>query len=266
MREFALNFWLGCAVLLGQPSPREIVQRSLAAADCGWKAQDTYKYTQRDEELHLDSRGQVKSEDVDVTRITFVNGAPLEETIAHNGGPPTPAEVRKDQEMRRKLQTETPAQRAARLEKEQENRAFIREVPDAFTFRLLGTDRINGRPAWVLEATPRPGYQSHTRYGKIFSKVRGKLWVDQQDYGWMKVDATVTEPFSMGFFLARIQRGSHIVFEQARVADGIWLPKRIEVRANARIFFFVNHNTSEVITYSDYRAARPLDLAYSAPK
>jgi hypothetical protein len=235
---------------IAQPSPVEIVRRSVLAADRGWKAQQTYKYTERDEERHK----------VVVSRVTFVNGAPFEETVAHNGAPPTPAEKRKDQEARHKLETETPAERATRLKKDEENRAFIREVPEAFDFRLIGADEIDGRPAWILEATPKPGYRSHSRYGKIFSKVKGKFWVDQQDYGWVKVDATVTEPFSMGF-VARIQRGSHIFFEQTRVADGIWLPKKIEVKAEARVLFFVNHNTDEVIAYSDYRPAQPIDLA-----
>ena len=260
MRTLAAIF---CAstVLFGQPVPLEIVRRSLATADRGWELQQRYKYIERDDEGHLDSRGHVRSEIEDVVRILFVNGAPVEETIGHNGGPPTPAEKRKNQERIRKQAAETPAERSARLEKEKENRAFIQEVPEAFQFRLVGTDQIDGRPAWVLEAIPKAGYHAHTKYGKMFSKVRGKLWVDQQDYGWMKVDATVTEPFSMGFFLARIQQGSHILFEQTRLADRVWLPRRIEVRAQARIFFFVNYSTDEQITYSDYRPAQPAELA-----
>jgi hypothetical protein len=253
----ALALILAVSVVLpGHSNVREIVRRSLAAADRGWKAQQTYQYTERDDERRLDSNGNVKSENVDVTRIIFVNGAPFEETVAHNGSPPTPTEKRREQERLRKREAETPAERAAYLEKQQENRAFIREVPEAFHFRLMGEDRINGRPAYVLEATPVPGYHAHSKYGKIFSKVRGKLWVDEQDYGWVKVDATVTEPFSMGFFLAKIQRGSHIVFEQTRVAARIWLPQRIEVKADAKILFFVNYSTDERITYSDYRPAR----------
>ncbi len=263
MRALA-NLFICSAILLGQPigqpSPVEIVRRSVVAADRGWKAQQAYKYTERDEERHADSRGIIKSGKVVVSRITFVNGAPFEEIVAHNGVPPTPAEKRKDQEARHKLETETSAERAARLKKDEENRAFIREVPRAFDFRLVGADEINGRPAWILEATPKPGYRSHSKYGKIFSKVTGKLWVDQQDYGWVKVDATVTEPFSMGF-VARIQRGSHIYFEQTHVADGIWLPKKIEVKAEAKVFFFLKYNTEEAITYSNYRAAQPVELA-----
>jgi hypothetical protein len=264
MRGLAI-LWLGSGVVLGQPSALEIVRRSMATADRGWKAQQTYKYVERDEERHIDSRGSMKSEDINVSRIIFVNGSPMEETIGHNGSQPTAAEERKNQEKRHQLETESSAARAVRLQKEEENRGFLGEVPQAFSFRLIGADAINGRPAWILEATPQPGFRSSTHYSKIFSKVHGKLWVDQQDYGWVKVDASVIEPFSMGFVLARVQRGSHIVFEQTRVAEGIWLPKRIEVSAHARIFFFVNYATDERITYSDYRPAEPAELAFSTP-
>lgn len=261
MRALAVSI-INSALLLGQTNPVEIVRRSVAAADRGWKAQQIYKYTERDEERHTDSRGNAKSDKVVVSRVIFVNGAPFEETVEQNGASPTPDEKRKEQQARRKLERETTVERVARLKKDEENRAFIREVPTAFDFRLIGADQINGRPAWILEVTPKPGYRPHSKYGKIFSKVKGKLWVDQQDYGWVKVDATVTEPFSMGF-VARIQRGSHIFFEQTRMADGTWLPKKIEVKAEAKVFFLVNHNIDEVITYWDYRAAQPEELASS---
>jgi len=47
--------------------------------------------------------------------------------------------------------------------------------------------------------------------------------------------------------------GSHITMEQTRVGDGIWMPKRIEVRAAAKIFFIKSLIIDKVMTYSDYR-------------
>jgi hypothetical protein len=41
----------------------------------------------------------------------------------------------------------------------------------------------------------------------MFSKVAGKLWVDKQDLGWIKVDGQVVQPFSMALFLARVLGG-----------------------------------------------------------
>jgi hypothetical protein len=87
----------------------------------------------------------------------------------------------------------------------------------------------------------------------MFSKVAGKLWVDKQDLGWIKVDGQVIQPFSMGLFLVRLLRGSHITMEQTRVDDGTWMPERIEVRAAARIFFVKSLVIDRVLTYSEYR-------------
>ena len=41
--------------------------------------------------------------------------------------------------------------------------------------------------------------------------------------------------------------------EQQKLADGSWVPKSIEARAQARTFLFFNHNFQEAITYGDYR-------------
>ena len=90
-------------------------------------------------------------------------------------------------------------------------------------------------------------------YGKLMSKVEGKLWVDKQDFGWVKVEGDVTQGFSMGLFLARVLRGSHITMEQTRFDDGIWMPKRIELRASARILFVKSYDINRILTYSDYQ-------------
>jgi hypothetical protein len=248
-------------VLVAQPDAREIVRRSLSAADRNWQARQRYTYTAYDEERHLDAQGRVKSTDVEVSKAVLVNGDTIEQTVSHNGGPPTAAKRKKDEENLQKRRSETPFGRGERLREEKENRAFIDEIPDAFNFRLMGEEGVGGRSAYVLEVTPRPGFHARSKYGTIFSKVRGKIWVDSQDFGWAKVDVDVAEPFSMGLFLARVQPGSHIVFEQARLADGVWLPDRIEIKANAKILFVKNYAMYEVITYSEYRPAQPTEVA-----
>jgi hypothetical protein len=86
----------------------------------------------------------------------------------------------------------------------------------------------------------------------MFSKVEGKLWVDKKDFGWIRVDGQVTQSFSMGLFVARVQRGSHIILEQMCVGDAVWVPKRLEMRASARILFLKSLDIERILTYSDY--------------
>jgi hypothetical protein len=234
---------------------RQIVGPSVVATQRSWQARDHYTYTERDEDRRLNSIGQVKSENVDVTRMIVVNGARFEQLMQRNGQLPSAKEQKKSDDDLDKLKHETTNEQAARLRKDQDNRAFLRDVLEAFDFRLIDEEVIGGRPAYVLQATPHPGYHAHGKYGKMFSRVEGKLWVDKQDFGWIKVDGQVTQSFSMGLFVARVERGSHIIMEQTSVGDGVWVPKRIEIRATARILFLKSLGIDRILTYSDYRPA-----------
>jgi hypothetical protein len=239
--------------LVGVLDARQIVGPSVAATERSWQARGHYTYTERDEDRRLDAHGQVKSNNVDVSRMILVNGERFEQLVEHNGQTPSAEERRKRDEGLEKLKHETSEERAARLRKDQENRSFLEEVLQAFDFQLVGEEIADGRSAYVLQATPHPGYHPRGKYGKMFSKVEGKLWVDKQDFGWIKVDGEVTQSFSMGLFVARVQRGSHILLEQVCVGDGVWVPKRIEVQASARILFLKSLDVARILTFSDYR-------------
>ena len=233
---------------------RQIVESSIAATQQHWRARLRYTYMEREVSRRRDSAGRLKSEDVDVSRTFLVSGVPFEQLVERNGQPPSAEEDKKQQEKLDKLKRETPEQRAERLRRqEDENASLVREVPKAFDFQLVGEEAINGRPAYVLQATPHPGYQAQGKYGKMFSKVAGKLWVDKQDLGWIKVDGQVIQPFSMGLFLIRMLPGSQIRMEQTRVGEGIWMPERVEVRAAAKILLLKNLVIERVLTYSQYR-------------
>ena len=243
---------------------RSIVSPSVVATERSWQARDHYTYVERDDDRRLNSVGQVKSESVDVTRMMVVNGARFEQLLEHNGQHPSAKEQKRSDDDLNKLKWETPDERAARLRKDQENRAFLRDVVEAFDFRLVGEEILAGRPAYVLHATPHVGYRAHGKYAKMFSRVEGKVWVDKQDFGWVKVDGQVTQSFSMGLFVARVERGSHVILEQTCVGDADWVPKRIEIRATARILFLKSFGIDRILSYSDYRPAA--DGPYSVSK
>jgi len=239
------------------PDVRQIVESSIAVTQRHWQVRLHYTYMQREESRRRDLAGRVKSEEVDVSRMILVNGVPFEQLVERNGQPPSVEEERKQKEKLDELKRETPEKRAERIRKqEEEDTLLVREVPKAFDFQLLGEEAVNGRRAYVLQATPHPGYQAQGKYGKIFSKVQAKFWVDKQDLGWIKVDALVIQPFSMGLFLVRLLRGSEIKMEQTRVDDGIWMPERVQVRATAKILFVKSLVIERVLTYSEYKLSQ----------
>jgi hypothetical protein len=233
---------------------RAIARSSIAATERNWCARIHYNYIERDETQRLGPDGRLQSRDVSLSRIITLDGIPFEQLMEHNGRPPSPEEKRKQDAELEKLKRETLAERAVRLRKEkQETAALTHDVLEAFDYRLTGTEPVNGRVAYVLQATPRPGYRAESKYGKMFSKVEGKIWVDREDMVWVKVEGHVEQPFSMGLFLARVLRGTRIMMEQTRVTDGIWLPRQVEVRANAKILFVKSLSVDRILSYSGFR-------------
>lgn len=90
----------------------------------------------------------MRSDDVEVSTIIFVNGVPFEQLVEHNGLPPSLAEQRKQKDQLNKLKGETPEERPARPRQEEEdNTSLIREVPLAFNFGLIGEELASPDPA-----------------------------------------------------------------------------------------------------------------------
>jgi hypothetical protein len=230
------------------------VHSSIAATQRYWQARLHYTYFERDENRRRDSAGRMKAENVDVSKTILVNGVPFDQLVEHNGRPLSAREERTQKNALDKVRRENPQERDARLRQQEEEAAsIVREVPMAFDFQLLGEEAVNGRPAYVLKATPHPGYHARGKYGSMFPKVAGKLWVDKQDLGWIKVEGQVIHPFSLGLFLVRMLHGSQIRMEQTRVGDGIWMPQRVEVQALARIFFVKSLSIDRLMIFSDYK-------------
>jgi hypothetical protein len=262
VRFFLVIFTLSACCLAGQPDPRELVKQSIENGQQSWKIAADYACTKLVVERQLDSVGNEKSAAEDeFSVIPLGYGTSFEAPSKHNGEP-VPAEVRqRAQKELEKLRAEPPASKQRRFEKALAERSYMNEVPDAFDFRITGTENLSTGPAWVVEATPRPDYEPQSRYARVFAKMRGMLWIDQKDHQWVKADALAIDNVSFGLVIARLAKGSHILLEQEKLASGDWVPKSLQAKAAARLFVIFPHNFEENITYQNYRHGVPLETA-----
>ena len=128
----------------------------------------------------------------------------------------------------------------------------MREMADAFNFKLLGKGKLDEHGVYMLEATPRPDYQPKRRETKVLTGMKGKLWIDIKDYHWVKVEAEVFKPVPFGLFIAKVHPGTYFVLEQAPVTDKLWLPKHFSMSVRASILWWPRISTEDE-TYKDYR-------------
>ena len=220
-----------------------------------------YTFLERSETRELDSGAIVKTRKIATYDVTMLEGSPYRRLVAKDDHGLSPEEERIEQKKLQdsivQRQKETPAERARRIadweRKRQREREPLDEVPDAFDFRMAGEAQIDGRDAWIVEGTPRPGYHARSSLAKLFAKFRGKLWIDKADYQWVKTEAEVTSDISWGLFVARLSKGARLDIRMTRVNDEVWLPKRIEAKASARVALLKKYRIEADTSFSDYR-------------
>jgi hypothetical protein len=210
-----------------------------------------YDYTATD-----DNKGKGE---IEVSRVTTLDGTPYERLMSKNGQPLSPdaekKELEKYQKAQRQRNGETKADRQRRVRKFKEEARFLEEAPDAFDFKMLPAATIEGRDAYVLQCTPKPDFKPRDNEGLIFTKVQAKIWIDKQDLRIIKAEADVVDTAPVGWIVARIAKGSRVVFEQMRLPDGTWVLKTLGVDGHAKILLVDNKKWNETVTYSDYRPA-----------
>ena len=228
------------------------------------KKQRQYTYIEREEEHKLDGKGQVKSSESRTHEIMVLYGEQVQRLVAKDDTPLSEKDAAKEEEQIRKLtdkrKNESEEQRRKRLAEEEKNREdarkFVSEVADAYTFHLMGMENIDGRVTYVIDAQPRPDFQPHLKEAKILPKFRFRAWIDQAESQWVKLDAECIDTVSLGWFLARIHKGSRLLLDQARVNDEVWLPRHVAVKVDVRVALLKNFNMEADLTYRDYKKFR----------
>lgn len=241
--------------------PKEIIRRSVEIDHRTMERARNYTCQQREVMRHVDSHGTVKSTEIKTWDITVLYGEPYSRLIQKDDKPLNEKDEKKEEEkidrFIAKRKNESEGDREKRLAKEkkerEEGRAFLRDVANAYDFRVAGEEAVDGRPAWVLEATPRKDFHPTQPHADILPKIKGKIWIDKQEYYWVKAEAEAIDTISFGWFLARVHKGSHFSFEQLRLNNEVWLMKRFYLNAGMRLFLFKNEAIEQEDIFSDYK-------------
>jgi hypothetical protein len=249
---------------LSESQIREIIRESADRDVENMKRRRDYTYVRRDEERRMDGKQRITSRESKTYQIMVLSGEIVEKLIEKDDKPLPANEARKEDQKIQKIvsrgEKENENEKRKRLEKNEKEieqaRQFVREIADAYRFRFHGTEPIDARPAYVIDADPRPDYKPRLKDAKFLPKFRFRVWIDQAEHHWVKLDAECIDTVSWGLFLARLHKGSTVHIEQIRVNDEVWLPKHLTVNLDARIALVKSLNMELDITFRDYQKFR----------
>jgi hypothetical protein len=252
---------LALPAVLSAQDPLEIIRRATELDRRNTEISRNYTFLQRQEQRDLDSNGKLRKSEAETYDVTLLEGSPYRRLVARDDKPLSPKDQRKEQEkLQRSIvdrRKETPEQRAQRVadweHKQQKQREPLKELPQAFTFKLVGEEALNGGEAFVIEGTPKPGYRPKSASTAFFPKVKLRLWIDRKDYQWVRIDLESLDTISFGGFLIRLAKGTHLTIESARVNNEVWLPKRVAIHGSVRVALVKVMRGEIIYTFSDYK-------------
>ena len=246
------------------PAPNEIVRRAMEHDVSNWDKETNYTFMQRIEQRELNSDGNAKSTKSETEEIVFLYGQPYARLVKRNDQALSDSEARKVEKKLNdtmdKRRQESPADRQKRLadfeKRHREEHSFLLEVPEAYDFRILREETLNGRSAYVLIGEPRQAFRPKLNAARVLPKLRPKLWIGKDDYQWLRLEAEVIDTITWGGFLLRLHSGSHIELEQTLVNHEAWLPQHAHISFDARVALLKSIRLEVEAQFSDYKKFR----------
>lgn len=256
-----LSLLLFTTLLLRAQDPLDIVRKSVDRDQTDFEQSKDYTHIERARFTERDSKGKPKRTESVVSEIMFFCGERYEKRLEKDGKPLSDKDQRKEKERLDKFLADRGSQSEKERRKRQQkfederrrSREFGREIPEAYHFRLLGEETIEGHPTWVIEALPKPGFKPKVPRAGMLSKFKGKLWISQSGYRWVKLEAEAVDTVSWGLFLARLSKGSRVAIAQTRVNNEVWMPKSVNVKLDARLALLKRMQGDVEVTYDSFR-------------
>jgi hypothetical protein len=244
------TFLLSIHLANAQDDVASIIRKSTEANNRDWTAAPEFDNSERD---HTKGKDKTYAD-------TMLYGSPYQRLIAVNGRSLS-AEQQKEEEKKyqntvAERQHESPDKRSERIAKyhaeRKRDRVMLEQMTTAFDFHLVGQRILAGRRVYVLKATPHPGYKPPDRDSLVLTGMDGTLWIDQQTFQWVKVEAHVIQPVRIEGFLAEVEPGTRFEVEKRPVTDDIWLTSHFSMKSNAKVMLLIPHRGQEDDSFFNY--------------
>jgi len=206
----------------------------------------TYDLLEIREEIAKD--GRVKDRKSRRYQVFYVKGRPLRKLVAVDERPLS-AEVKAKEERR---VTEA-AQAIARGQVATEQPGLrLSAILERYDFRTVGREAVDGRPAVVLEFTPRPGNRKLDS-DHLLRKLSGRIWVDEEEREVVRARVHNTGGIKIALGLGASVSSLEFSLEFRKVGGELWLPLRIETEAAGRVLLVKGFRTRATTSYGNYQ-------------
>lgn len=192
----------------------------------------------------FDSEGEVERLQTRRFKSFTDNRVPV--LVLRDGKEPTPEQVAKEHRNISKtklkfLGTQAKAGTAGEKKDEGDARLIVRQIEkygEQFEPHLLGTESVEGRPAYVLQFFVKPGKTfKDPIVNLVLHHLIIKVWIDREEFHLSKLEAELANPlYAIGGLAAKLERFK-VVALQKRLTSRVWADGEVRAEAAGRVLF-----------------------------
>lgn len=176
---------------------------------------------------HRNSKGEIKKQESKIS----TNNPALKKRSA------TPAIVTDDRPSNAQATTNNTSNARGKSPKKDEF-SVNDELIKRFEFTLVGREKLNGRPALVLDFEPVKEKQPERSLGdKFINRTAGRVWLDEEDYAMAKVMLRLTKRVNVVGGLVGAVWKFNFGFERERTEEGLWFARETTWHLEGREVF-----------------------------
>jgi len=186
-----------------------------------------------------------------------LNGAVFEELVEKNGRPLNEKEKQEEEKRKQDFIREIEERRTrgdyVQPSKEEAIR-FNREFTDRYIYKLERTETIREHSCWVVSFEPKQGkLPTRNRMDRALNKTTGLMWISRDDYGLVRVEFALREPFKYWGGILAVVRNTDGTVDYTRVEPNIWLPLHFDLKLDLKIMLVKNIRRLIVKDWFDYK-------------
>jgi hypothetical protein len=229
------------------PSAEEVIQKVQARATDAAERQAVaqHRYVQRTVIDKLDEKGHIREHEERMYDVGPLTGGVYARLVQKNGRSLTPTELREEHEREQRFRERDKAQKFGGGDSDRV--PLDAQLFQRYKAEVVSREVVDGRPALVLHFWPRStDLPIRRRQDYVLNKLTGQVWVDEQDWVVVKVEAHTTERVRVLLGLLATLDRVELAFQQMRLADDIYLPLRLTASFQGRKLFTSLHENVQV--------------------
>jgi hypothetical protein len=215
-------------------------------------------------EFHSWKQRQIKPARTTVKQYVETPEGLLGRVLTMNGKPLTGNDLAKEDARINRLLDPRQMQQKRKQQKEDENRSrrIVAALPDAFIYKITGTEEKDGHTLVKLHFTPNPGFSAPNHETLVLQGMEGDMVIDRTDTRLVKIDGTMTRDVSIGWgILGRLDKGGHFVVEQHPVDKGDWEVTYMRLDFTGKALIFKTIRIDETDTSYDFKKIPKMSVA-----